>query len=122
MNFLLLLLAAGAHAALLLNEDFSCASLGCNETAQPTNYSLWRWSTTGSAQAYMHLANATDTARGTAVHFDVEYCDPPSPNPTHLGCYRSELALQRAHQNDIIDWASWPGKGSSVRRGVGPTQ
>ena len=68
MNFLLLLLAAGAHAALLLNEDFSCASLGCNETAQPTNYSLWRWSTTGSAQAYMHLANATDTARGTAVH------------------------------------------------------
>merc|ERR1711871_489052 len=102
------LLARDANAALLLSEDFSCASLGCNASAQPTNYSLWRWSTTGSAQAYMHLSNATDPNRGSEVQFAVEYCDPPRPNPNHLGCYRSELALQRTHQNDIIDWAPWP--------------
>ena len=102
-----------ALAALLLSEDFSCRSLGCNATLQPTNYSLWRWSTTGSAQAYLGVHDSGDPARGSEVSFAVEYCDPPSPNPTHLGCYRSEFALQRSIQDSLIDWKTHVG--SSVR-------
>ena len=48
---ILLLLAGPASAALLLDEDFSCASIGCNSTHGITNYSYWRWATTGSAQS-----------------------------------------------------------------------
>jgi len=98
---------------LLLTEDFSCASLGCNATSQPTDYSKWRWSTTGSAQAYLRLANASGGRPGSEVDFSVEYCLPPKPNPEKLGCYRSELALQRARQGELVDWTV--GAGSSAR-------
>ena len=43
--------------------------------------------------------------RGNSVKFMVDYCAPPNPNPDHLGCYRSELALQRDVQDSLIDCA-----------------
>ena len=100
-------------AALLLDEDFSCASIGCNATHGITNYSYWRWSTTGSAQSSMAIGQASGGRAGNAVSFHVDWCPPPDPNPKHLGCYRSELALQRAVQDTLIDWR--PGIGSSER-------
>ena len=84
--------------ALLLDEDFSCASIGCNATHGITNDSYWRWSTTGSAQSSMAIGQAGGERTGNAVSFHVDWCPPPDPNPKHLGCYRSELALQRAVQ------------------------
>ena len=95
--------------------------LGQNSTHQPTNYSVWRWSTTGGHNATMVLSNGS---RGTQVDFGVGYCEynasggPGGHNPyppTHdvFGCYRSELSLQRAIQDMVIDWQ--PGVGSSVR-------
>eukprot|EP00937_MAST-01D_sp_MAST-1D-sp2_P000633 g633.t1 len=62
----------------------------------------------------MRLRNSSAGAtRGNQVEFAVAYCDPPSPNPNKLGCYRSELALQRSAQNSLVDWVT--GVGSSVR-------
>ena len=110
---ILLLLLGSASAALLLDEDFSCASIGCNATHGITNYSYWRWSTTGSAQSSMAIGQAGGGRAGNAVSFHVDWCPPPDPNPRHLGCYRSELALQRAVQDTLIDWR--PGVGSSER-------
>ena len=109
----------GAAGALLL--DFKPTHLGQNSTHQPTNYSVWRWSTTGGHNATMVLSNGS---RGTQVDFGVGYCEynasggPGGHNPyppTHdvFGCYRSELSLQRAIQDMVIDWQ--PGVGSSVR-------
>jgi len=61
----------------------------------------------------MHVGAAAATRAGSAVTFRVDYCQPPNPNPTHLGCYRSELALQRDVQDTLIDWQA--GVGSSER-------
>ena len=47
------------------------------------------------------------------MYFSVDYCRPPAPNPTHLGCYRSELALQHDIQDSLVDWVV--GRGSSER-------
>ena len=102
-----------AVAALLLDEDFSCAMIGCNATHGITNYSYWRWSTTGSRQSHLTVGPATNGRTGSQVDFTVDYCAPPDPNPEHLGCYRSELALQRAVESSLIDWTR--GVGSSVR-------
>jgi hypothetical protein len=104
---------APAIAALLLSEDFGCASMGCNSSHGITNYSYWRWSTTGSQQSHMDIRNASHGRRGNEIEFSVKYCPPPNPNPHHAGCYRSELALQRSVENSLIDWAV--GKGSSRR-------
>jgi hypothetical protein len=112
---LLLALVRPAIAALLFSEDFSCASIGCNNTGQPTNYSRWRWSTTGSRQSRLHVREATGSPprSGNEVYFDVTFCEPPEPNAQHLGCYRSELALQRSLQDSLVDWTA--GLGSSER-------
>ena len=112
----LLLLSAFSgttRAALLLDEDFSCGEIGCNATGGITNYSYWRWSTTNSLQGTMKVHPASHGRTGSQVDFNVTFCAPPSPNPKHLGCYRSELALQRAIQNSLIDWK--PTIGSSER-------
>jgi arylsulfatase A-like enzyme len=110
---MLAITAAAATGKLLLAEDFSCASIGCNSTQQPTNYTRWRWSTTHSHQVHLHVQPASPPRRGNAVFFSVDYCEPPSPNPDHLGCYRSEFALQRSLQDTLIDWQV--GVGSSER-------
>jgi hypothetical protein len=112
---LALLLAAtlDVQATLLLDEDFSCASMGCNASHGITNYSYWRWSTTGSRQAHMAIRPASGGRTGNEIDFSVDWCPPPNPNPKHLGCYRSELALQRAVESSLIDWTR--GVGSSVR-------
>ena len=112
---LLTLLAALSDAALLLYEDFSCAAsdLGCNASGGITNLSYWRWSTTGSKQSYLTVRNATGGRSGNEVYFRVDYCKPPSPNPEHLGCYRSELALARDVQAQLVDWSD--GIGTSER-------
>jgi hypothetical protein len=60
----------------------------------------------------MSIHNATGRP-GNEVDFSVDWCAPPNPNPTHLGCYRSELALQRNIQDTMIDWTE--GIGSSER-------
>lgn len=104
MLLLLLLSGRQARAALLLDEDFSCAQIGCNATHQITNYSYWRWSTTGSRQSYLTIGRAQRGRAGNEVNFSVEWCPPPVPNPQHLGCYRSELALQRRMQGTLFDW------------------
>jgi len=61
----------------------------------------------------MYVRNASNGRTGNEIVFDVDYCKPPNPNPGHLGCYRSELALQRAIQSSLIDWKI--GAGSSER-------
>jgi hypothetical protein len=107
LRVLLVLLSRCCHATalLLLDEDFSCASIGCNATHGITNYSYWRWSTTGSAQSSMRIGPASGGRAGNEVAFHVDWCPPPNPNPTHLGCYRSELALQRSIQDTpMADW------------------
>lgn len=101
-----------ADAALLLDEDFSCQTMGCFDH-HITNLSYWRHSTTGSNQSYLSIGSAGAGRSGNAVNFSVSWCRPPSPNPQHLGCYRSELALQRDVQDTMIDWKS--GEGSSER-------
>eukprot|EP01079_Euglenida_sp_SAG-EU17-18_P010099 gene10099-1825_t len=113
-------LPGGTGRLLLDVSDFSCApdggaSLGpCNASSQPTNYTLWRWSTTGSAQVSMAITNNTGRPGApSSVSFGVQYCEPPNPNPNLLGCYRSELALQRKYQDNLIDWKT--GLGSSER-------
>jgi hypothetical protein len=116
LPLLLVLWASFPGAAigrLLLDEDFSCASIGCNATHGITNYSYWRWSTTGSKQSYLRVGAAEHGRQGNEVDFSVTYCPPPNPNPQHLGCYRSELALQRRNQGKLIDWRR--GLGSSER-------
>ena len=86
-------------ATLLLAEDFSCASIGCNATSHGiTNYTYWRHSTTGSKRSSLTIGPAGSGRAGNAVNFSVTYCAPPTPNPKHLGCYRSELALQHRIQ------------------------
>jgi hypothetical protein len=110
---LLLLLAAAVQAKLILDEGFTCAEMGCNATHGITNYSYWRWSTTGSAQTRMSIGPAAPPRTGNEVDFNVQWCKPPNPNPEHLGCYRSELALQRKVQDTLVDWK--PGVGSSER-------
>lgn len=89
-------------STLLLDEDFSCREIGCNRTHGITNYTYWRWSTTGSAQAYMTIGPAALPRTGNEVAFSVDYCAPPNPNPKHLGCYRSELALRK--HDTLFDW------------------
>ena len=61
----------------------------------------------------MHVGPASHGRTGNSVEFSVDYCAPPNPNPTHLGCYRSELALQRDVQDTLINWKF--GVGSSER-------
>ena len=101
-------------ATLLLAEDFSCASIGCNATSHGiTNYTYWRHSTTGSKRSSLTVGPAGSGRAGNAVNFSVTYCAPPTPNPKHLGCYRSELALQHRIQGSLVDWET--GIGSSVR-------
>ena len=109
---LLALLLPTAHAALLLDEDFSCAMMGC-AGHHISNLSYWRHSTTGGKQGYLTIGPATGGRSGNEVNFSVTYCRPPNPNPEHLGCYRSELALQRDVQDTLIDWKA--GEGSSQR-------
>jgi hypothetical protein len=106
-------LLVSVQAKLLLDEDFSCGEIGCNASHGITNYSYWRWSTTGSAQTWMNIGPAAAPRTGNEVDFSVKWCPPPNPNPTHLGCYRSELALQRKVQATMIDWKK--GVGSSER-------
>ena len=65
------------------------------------------------ASLYPTIGQAGGGRTGNAVSFHVDWCPPPDPNPKHLGCYRSELALQRAVQDTLIDWR--PGVGSSER-------
>ena len=60
----------GVASSLLL--DFKPTDLGLNSTHQPTNYSVWRWSTTGGHNASMVLSNGS---RGTQVDFGVGYCE-----------------------------------------------
>ena len=43
---------------LLLDEDFSCAVMGCNSSGGITNYSYWRYSTTGSKQGSIGIGEA----------------------------------------------------------------
>jgi hypothetical protein len=100
------------QAALLLDEDFSCRMMGC-VGHDITNLTYWRHSTTGSNQSYLSIGPAGAGRSGNAVNFSVSWCPPPDPNPQHLGCYRSELALQRDVQATMIDWK--PGEGSSER-------
>ena len=110
----LLLAASGtADAALLLDEGFGCGQIGCNVSGGITNYSYWRWSTTNSLQGTMAVHAADHGRTGRQVDFNVTFCPPPSPNPEHLGCYRSELALARSIQSSLIDWQ--PNVGSSER-------
>ena len=46
-------------ATLLLAEDFSCASIGCNATSHGiTNYTYWRHSTTGSKRSSLTIGPA----------------------------------------------------------------
>ena len=97
------------RGALELDEDFSCAEIGCNSTHGITNYSYWRWSTTKSKQSSLSIGPAENGRTGNAVTFDVIYCPPPNPNPDHLGCYRSELALQRDVQDSLIPWTPYIG-------------
>lgn len=104
---------AVAYSKLLLTEDFSCAEIGCNRTHGITNYTYWRWSTTGSAQSSMNIVPAAAPRTGNEIDFSVNYCKPPNPNPQHLGCYRSELALQRKKQATLFDWKF--GVGTSER-------
>eukprot|EP00911_Craspedida_sp_UC1_P000741 UC1_evm1s568 len=74
----------------------------------PTNFSYWRWSITGGRPngSSIHIMPAPDPRRGRLVNFNVTYC-PYSPTwngsvnpypPSHdiHGCYRSEMARQRA--------------------------
>ena len=101
-----------SQAALLLDEDISCRMMGCvGHTI--TNLSYWRHSTTGSNQSYLTIGPAGGGRSGNEVNFSVSWCRPPNPNPEHLGCYRSELALQRDVQATLIDWK--PGEGSTAR-------
>lgn len=102
----------GALAALLLDEDFSCRMMGC-DSHRITNLTYWRHSTTGSNQSYMSIGPASGGRTGNEVNFSVSWCRPPHPNPQELGCYRSELALQRDVQATLIDWTR--GEGSSQR-------
>lgn len=104
--------APGVQAALLLDEDFSCRLMGC-AGHYITNFTYWRHSTTGSNQSYLDIGPAGAGRSGNEVNFSVSWCPPPNPNPQHLGCYRSELALQRDVQATMIDWE--PGVGSSER-------
>ena len=57
----LLMSARGAAGTLLL--DFKPTDLGQNSTHQPTNYSVWRWSTTGGHNATMVLSNSSRGAQ-----------------------------------------------------------
>ena len=100
------------RGALLLDEDFSCRMMGCMGH-HITNLTYWRHSTTGSNQSYLAIGPAGAGRSGNAVNFSVSWCPPPDPNPQHLGCYRSELALQRDVQDTMIDWKV--GEGSSER-------
>lgn len=102
-----------AMASLLLDADFSCAEIGCNASHGITNYSYWRHSTTDSRQSFLSVGPASGGRAGNQLNFSVNYCDSPNPNPKHLGCYRSELALQRSIQDTIVDWKT--GFGSSER-------
>ena len=86
----------------LLDEDFSCAMMGC-AGHQVTNLSYWRHSTTGGKQGYLTIGPATGGRSGNEVNFSVTYCRPPNPTPEHLGCYRSELALQRDVQAKALE-------------------
>ena len=61
----------------------------------------------------MKIGPAAAPRSGNEVDFSVLWCQPPNPNPKHLGCYRSELALQRRVQDTLIDWRR--GTGSSER-------
>ena len=102
----------GVQAALLLEEDFSCRMMGC-DSHRITNLTYWRHSTTGSNQSYLSIGPASGGRTGNEVNFSVSWCRPPHPNPHELGCYRSELALQRDVQATLIDWTR--GEGSSQR-------
>jgi hypothetical protein len=86
--------------------------MGCNSTHGITNYTYWRWSTTGSGQAAMSIGPAAAPRTGNEIDFGVAWCKPPNPNPKHEGCYRSELAVVRA-QDKLVDWKA--GVGSSER-------
>ena len=48
--FFMIIACSSSYALLLLDTNFSCDSIGCNRTHGITNFSFWRWSTTGSRQ------------------------------------------------------------------------
>ena len=57
-----------------------------------TNYTYFRWSTTGSHQVSMAIFNATDRP-GNEVRFRADWCQPPDPNPDLLGCVNTNDSL-----------------------------
>lgn len=100
--------------ALLLDEAQLAKHLGRNTSNQPTNYSYWRWSTTGGHQGEIHLSKGD---RGAQVDFEVQYCDydnssgtdPYPPDHDVFGCYRSELAVRRDVPNPLEPWTAYVG-------------
>ena len=67
----LVLLVSTRCAAGALLLDFTPTDLGQNSTHQPTNYSVWRWSTTGGHNATMVLSNGS---RGTSRLWSTMAC------------------------------------------------